>query len=603
MGKAATATRRRTRPARPVKPNTNKLLRVYRSGQHDKLSEALLDTLRGIAKYTRSMRPIASQSELDTFAALLLHLLGQNDYKIDPRYGSAFVRRQPVITNLVAASKFANTDPAIRHLTSRGPADAPKLLALYNPRSSVRIDPKVFFDADPNLASLWYDTYFASVESYADPQVYSNLREHLGYLDDRMVFKPGTTCCYFKCTYIDSLRQRALKEKINTSIRGRLTEQQERIRNRPNPRKIAVVTALWNPECSVYRSIQPLVATLRGNYHLTLVRLGKRGRNAELGLFDEVLDVKFDSVTDLNISAVAQNDFQVVFYPEVGMSVESRFLSNLRLAPIQAVGYGHPASTFSSQMDYFIGGAEAEIAADAAENYSERLVLLPGLGAHPVWPQYKRKSPRRGGKTIIVNCPWTPMKVNYPLLEALREVVRKTSRRVIFRCYPGPIPHVNAAFEPFCKDLENVIGEGNVEVMPNLTPHQYMERMEIGDLSIDSHPFGGYNSVVDSLYLGKPLVTWEGTKFYNRAASALLRRFALDELVASNGDEYTERIVRLVDDEDYRRDIAHRIEQLDLQGGLYGSGEDEYFKRAIDFLIANHDRLQSEDSREAIYIR
>ncbi|MCK4276496.1 MAG: hypothetical protein KAX78_08280, partial [Phycisphaerae bacterium] len=228
MGKAATATRRRTRPARPVKPNTNKLLRVYRSGQHDKLSEALLDTLRGIAKYTRSMRPIASQSELDTFAALLLHLLGQNDYKIDPRYGSAFVRRQPVITNLVAASKFANTDPAIRHLTSRGPADAPKLLALYNPRSSVRIDPKVFFDADPNLASLWYDTYFASVESYADPQVYSNLREHLGYLDDRMVFKPGTTCCYFKCTYIDSLRQRALKEKINTSIRGRLTEQQER---------------------------------------------------------------------------------------------------------------------------------------------------------------------------------------------------------------------------------------------------------------------------------------------------------------------------------------------------------------------------------------
>ena len=60
-----------------------------------------------------------------------------------------------------------------------------------------------------------------------------------------------------------------------------------------------------------------------------------------------------------------------------------------------------------------------------------------------------------------------------------------------------------------------------------------MQKMETGDLSADSYPFGGYNTIVDSLFLGKPVVTWEGTKLYNRAAAALLLRLGLADFIST----------------------------------------------------------------------
>src|SRR2546429_306824 len=81
----------------------------------------------------------------------------------------------------------------------------------------------------------------------------------------------------------------------------------------------------------------------------------------------------------------------VVYYPDIGMTPQSILLANLRLAPIQIMSLGHPVSTWGSEIDYFISGADVEPPNYPERNYSERLVLLPGCGGVYNRPLYERR--------------------------------------------------------------------------------------------------------------------------------------------------------------------------------------------------------------------
>ena len=579
------------------------LMGMYLAENWDALSQTLLDLLNHFAKHTRSEMSQQDQLFVDVLVENLLYFLAQPDYAISDAFAEKFLRLQPVVANLVAASSFRTTDPQIEILL-RTRGNLVKLLTLYNARNTVELDPKRLFEIDPYYASMWYAGYFFTTESFATETTYRNMRRHVEAIDPRfMLFGQAAVSPFFKPTYVHFEAERPVKEKINQLIQSAC--ESVVIRNRPRANRIAVITNRWLADTSVYRSLQPFVAALADDYELTLVHLGPEPAEGEVledGLFADVRRVQLQG-EGIAMEAVADNDFQLVYYPDVGMMPESIYLANLRLAPIQVTGYGHPVSTFGSRIDYFIGSADVELAEEAGANYSERLVLIPGLGADPVWPDYQAQHPANETDEVVVNCPWTPMKINHPLLVALREVIRRGGRKVVFQFFPGTGVARLSAFVPFCRDLESVLGAGHVRVVPRCARNQYMQQMETADLSADSYPFGGYNTIVDSLYLGKPIVTWEGTKFYNRAAAELLRRVGLEELIATSAEEYARKILMLVESDAARQEISGRIRGLDLLARIADPDGPRHFRQAIDLLIAQHDRLQAEGSRAPIFIR
>jgi len=583
--------------------NPKDLLRVYLAKDWDALSHKLVTLLTHFARYTRRELSAEDQFFVDMLVESLLYFFTKADYVISDAFAEEFLRLQPVVANLVATSSFQTTDPQVRVLL-RTRKNLVKLLTLCNARNSVHLDRKRLFGIDPYFASMWYASYFFSTESFATETTYRNMREHVEAVDPRFVlFGQAATNPFFKPTYINFEAERPVKEQINQLIQSACASIV--IRNRPRKDRIAVITNRWTCDTSVYRSLFPFVAALKGDYELTLVHLGPEpaeGEKLDDSLFADVRRVQLQK-GGIAMEAVADNDFQLVYYPDVGMLRESIYLSNLRLAPIQVTGYGHPVSTFGSRIDYFIGGADVELADQAEINYSERLVLIPGIGAHPVWPDYEPRRPPKPTDGIVVNCPWAPMKINHPLLGALQEVIRRAGRKVVFQFFAGTGASRLSAFIPFCGDLESVLGKDHVRVVGPCCRDEYMERMETGDLSADSYPFGGYNTIVDSLYLGKPIVTREGTKFYNRAAGQLLRKLGLEDLVVATAEEYAQKLLGLIQDDAAREDVCNRIRRMDLRAKLSGSRGPEYFKKAIDFLIANHERLQADGSKAPIFIR
>ena len=171
-----------------------------------------------------------------------------------------------------------------------------------------------------------------------------------------------------------------------------------------------------------------------------MIHLGDPDLQIDIESFSEVKYLQIQN-GQLDLSSIQTNEFAAIYFPDIGMSLESILLSNLRIAPIQICGLGHPVSTYASEIDYFISGDDSELADKAKSNYAERLVLLPGSGAVNNRPNYllKSRSPKslKPNPRLIMNCPWYPQKINYPLLLSLQEINRSTKRPILFRLFAG----------------------------------------------------------------------------------------------------------------------------------------------------------------------
>ncbi|MDR1520192.1 MAG: hypothetical protein LBU23_08645 [Planctomycetota bacterium] len=503
------------------------------------------------------------------------------------------------ITNLLAVTQHRNGDECIKKLIGH-PENMAKLLLLYTPRSLLEIPVTPLFDANPMLASLWYACLWNWADTYVSPVVQRNYEYFLNFADNRFEpFDSDLICGYFRCTYVDNVRDRVLKRVFNQAVRRYCAGVQ--IANRPNPRSIAVVSAYWNGQHAVYRAFAPYVEELARHYDLTLINMAPPGRaKPETGLFKRVLDIEA-SPAKINVSSLVENDFQLAYFPDVGMSQESVYLANLRLAPIQCMGTGHPVSSASVYMDYFISGAEVETPDRPEENYDERLVLLPGLSVHPIKPKYVPSRPPPSND-FIVNCPWMHMKNNHRMTLMLKRILDQASRPVVFSIYPGCAATSNSSFMATIQDFSTILPSSAFVVQPDLPYDEYMRRQELGRFALHSYPFGGGTTAVDALILGKPLVVMRGRHEYNRYPAALLKRLGLEELIADSLEQWVGICVRLINDEAYLADVARRVGEVDLDAGIFRLADASGLRRAFDHLIKYDAVLRGDRDRKPVCI-
>ena len=594
-------------PEQPATPrgiptyNPRHLLELYLAQNYEELSDRFLEVLHYFHNNTLLTLDQQARYFIDSFVKLFLDLFTMPDYRLADRHVLPFIRLNLTVANLAAISSFRSTDPYLEILRHQ-PANFAKILTLYSARNSAAFDRRAFFDAHVAAASLWYCMYGQIYRGgLIRPEVVANLLDHYTFEDSRLRAGHEIQELYFGSTYVDGSADRHIKKIVNRFVQGSTPSWSAGIRNRPERRKVAVVSALWYPGHSVYRTLSGYVESLKPDYHLTFVNLGAATPGDFLGLFDEVKTLTLQNGS-LDIDPIRNNDFMAVYYPDVGMSPQSILLSNLRLAPVQLMGTGHPVSTWGSEIDYFVSGADVEIAERPEINYSERLVLLPGLGAIYNRPTYEPRGRQKTTERVVINCSWFAQKINHRFCKVLAELVRRSPRPILLRLFTGSALHRQNDFIPFAADVAALLGRDSAEIVTARPYADYMALMEEGDFSIDCYHFGGSNTVVDSLHLGKPVVTWEYDKWYGRIGSALMRRAGAGELAAANEDQYLETILKLIQDEDYRAAMTDKIRGADLDRTVFSMDDGRYFKKALDHLIANHDRLRNDRDRAAIRI-
>ena len=593
-----------TKPNEPPVVDVRKMLWMYYAGKHKELVQLFVNIAAEYEKFIFARLRPDSQVSVDNFIHTFLYIFTRPDFVIPPDMFFNLMAASPILNNLVAMSSEMNTDGALRSVLVQ-PNNFFKVLPLCTVRNEVQVNIPSLFENNAQLASLWWLQYTSGLAGLSNETTYKNARQWLSELPDKLIL-PDWRCTplYFQATYIDPDQDRLIKKRMNERIQNHIPKFALDIVNTPKAKRIAIVASRWYTKSAVYKTSEPHITALKERgYDMDLVHLGSRH-------VDDILERDaFSAVKYVDIGKdgfrydeIADNDYEAIYYPDIGMNNESIWLSNLRLAPVQIMGLGHPVSTFGSEVDYVITGAEVEHPELVADNYYERVVLIPGLGATPVNPKYiMNHSPKPTERDFLINCCWTAPKINYPMLQALIEIKNRAQHRVVFHFLPSwTIGRQNSAI-PFLRDMKVLFGD-DVLVTAEKPYHEYLEKMESGNLSLVPHPFGGYNTVVDSFAVGLPCIAIEGTKWYNRCGPGLLRRCGFEDLIVQSVEEYITKTVEIVDNEAYWLELVGRLSLVDMEKTLYVTDEPGYFADAFEYLIANHARLQSTGDRTPIRI-
>jgi predicted O-linked N-acetylglucosamine transferase (SPINDLY family) len=277
------------------------------------------------------------------------------------------------------------------------------------------------------------------------------------------------------------------------------------------------------------------------------------------------------------VAAVRAARLDVLIYPELGMDAHAPRLAALRLAPVQVASWGHPETTGLPTIDHYLSAElfESETAPLAqsapSARYSESLVRLPGLGCH-VAPAAVRPAAQAEdvaletlgvapGATLFV-CGGTPFKYAPEHDGVLVRIARAlpSAQFVFFR-------HAQAA--PLTAQLLARLGDAfraaGLDPAAHLVLAPWLERGRFfGVLSrahvfLDTLGFSGFNTVMQAVECGLPVVTLRGEFMRGRLGSGILERMGLGDLVATSEEGYVELALRLAQDPAARAALRTRM--------------------------------------------
>lgn len=274
--------------------------------------------------------------------------------------------------------------------------------------------------------------------------------------------------------------------------------------------------------------------------------------------------------------AVARKGLDVLIYPEVGMHALTSQLASLRLAPAQVAMWGHPDTTGLPTIDYYISAAALE-PDDAEAFYTESLIRLPNLGCHYARQPEAASPPQLTGldpdcdRPLLLS-PGTTFKYMPQNDWVYAEIARRLGncRLVFFSQQPQWTSllkdRLRAAFE-----AKGVDFDAHVSFVPWLQKAHFLGLMRRADIFLDTIGFSGFNTAMQAVECGLPIVTRQGRYMRGRLASAILTQMGMSEMVAATDDDYVRLAVRLAEDVQYRNRI--RQEMLERQRALFGDLE------------------------------
>ena len=264
---------------------------------------------------------------------------------------------------------------------------------------------------------------------------------------------------------------------------------------------------------------------------------------------------------------IAADAPHILIYPETGMSAACAALGALRLAPVQCASWGHPDTTGYPTMDFYLGSDLME-PANAQEHYTEKLVRLPNLSVYYEYPVIGEAAGQDKADLDLLAGPilyWCGQSL-FKYLPQFDQIFPRIAREVgncrfvfLQSVFGTPVMDVfrgrlRAAFAAVELDWEDYC-----IILPRLSLSQFIAAIGRCHIILDSIQWSGFNSTMESLVHGLPIVTIPGPLMRSCHTAAILRMMQVTDTVSDDLEGYVRTAVRLAHDQDWRRHIASRI--------------------------------------------
>ena len=518
-----------------------------------------------------------------------------SDPKLDISEGGAqrFFTLQRWINMIFASSPFVNADHVLQtynrnpdktnlsdfHLDNAR-SSLIKFCIFYLPESNVNVNLDALWNLDPELcASLCFA--LQSPRFIGTDQAFSKRGTLLQWFPEKLatienlnnVPSAISHDVYMHCSYDIAENKHWVKKALNQVIRRHLLEggwtdrDVTKLGERNGKPVMVVLLEHFHSSHSIYRTHSTSMIAARERFYL--IGVGNDAVDeAGKAVFDEFHVLEGNNVVFKldHLKAICEKNGAAVFYmPSIGMDLTAIFASNIRLAPVQVIALGHPATTHSDFIEYVI--VEDDYVG-SEKCFSEQLLRLPkdALPYVPsaLAPQHVEYRLRENPEVVNIGIASTTMKLNPYFLAALKAIRDRANVKVHFHFALGQSSGVTHPYvERFIKSY---LGN-DATAHPHAPYDQYLRILHNCDMMVNPFPFGNTNGIIDMVTLGLVGICKTGAEVHEHIDEGLFKRLGLPEwLIANTVDEYVERAIRLAENHQERLELRrHIIENNGLQ--------------------------------------
>jgi predicted O-linked N-acetylglucosamine transferase (SPINDLY family) len=236
-------------------------------------------------------------------------------------------------------------------------------------------------------------------------------------------------------------------------------------------------------------------------------------------------------------------------------------------APVQAAWLAYPGSTGLSAMDYRLTDPYLDPPGLNDHFYSETSIRLPDsfwCYEPLVTELLVNPLPAQSTGHVTFGCLNNFCKINEPVLRLWAQVLKTVDRsRLMILCPEGS--HRQALLDLLQREG---ISSDRIELVAGRPRLQYLELYHRIDLGLDSFPYNGHTTSLDSFWMGVPVVTLVGQTVAGRAGLSQLTNLGLPELIAQTSQQYVQIAADLAGDlsglAELRRTLRERMQASPL---------------------------------------
>ncbi len=238
-------------------------------------------------------------------------------------------------------------------------------------------------------------------------------------------------------------------------------------------------------------------------------------------------------------------------------------LLSIKSAPIQATWLGWDSSGLPS-IDYFI--ADPYVLPESAQDYySETIWRLPQTyiavdGFEIDVPDLRREDLDIPRDAIIYFMTQKGYKRHRPHLRLQMKIIKEVPNSYLLIKGDADAEASKVFFEEIAQ--EEGVDFNRIKFLAYARSEAvHRANLQVADVVLDTYPYNGATTTLETLWMGVPLVTRVGEQFSARNSYGMMINAAITEGIAWTDDEYVEWGVRLGKDEKLRQQISWKLRQ------------------------------------------
>ena len=248
------------------------------------------------------------------------------------------------------------------------------------------------------------------------------------------------------------------------------------------------------------------------------------------------------------IKIIEKENFNILFYPDIGMSIEFYFLSLIRLAKYQIMSWGHPETTGSESIDFFLCSKHL-ISENSEKFYSEKFLIMDKLPMIYNKPIILNKMEDKDiSKKNIYSCPQTLFKLHPDFDDFLFDILKKDKKGILYLLKDTNKVYYLKLLDRFKKNKN--FDSDRVIFLDPLNLNQFINHLGTSSVLLDPIYFGSGNSFHESMFYGTQTVTCPTKYIKSRIVSAAYIQMEVkNPPIVKDKDDYVSKAIEIANDE------------------------------------------------------